>query len=43
MRVCPIQPRSIDADNFWDKIYMNQKKYGVNVEKTDNDYEISLK
>lgn len=37
------QPRSIDADNFWSKIYMNQKKYGVNVEKTDNDYEISLK
>ena len=37
------EPRSIDADNFWNKIYSNQKKYGVKVEKTDNDYEISLK
>jgi len=37
------EPRSIDADNFWKKIYSNQKKYGVKVEKTDNDYEISLK
>ena len=37
------EKRTTDADNFWKKIYMNQKKYGVNVEKTDNDYEISLK
>lgn len=34
--------RSADADIFWKKIYSNQKKYGVNVEKTGEDYEISL-
>ena len=37
------QPRSVDADNFWKHIYTNQKKYGVYVEKYDDNYEISLK
>ena len=37
------QPRSTDADNFWKHIYKNQKKYGVRVEKYDDNYEISLK
>lgn len=37
------QPRSVDADNFWENIYSNQNKYGVYVEKYDDNYEISLK
>ena len=37
------EPRSVDADNFWKHIYTNQKKYGVYVEKYDDNYEISLK
>jgi len=37
-----IQPRSDDADKFWKKIYRNQNKYGVFIEKYDDNYEISL-
>jgi GNAT superfamily N-acetyltransferase len=37
------EPRSVYADNFWKHIYINQKKYGVYVEKYDDNYEISLK
>jgi GNAT superfamily N-acetyltransferase len=37
------QPRSVDADKFWENIYSNQNKYGVYVEKYDDNYEISLK
>ncbi len=37
------EPRSVDADNFWKHIYTNQNKYGVYVEKYDDNYEISLK
>ena len=37
------EKRTSDADGFWKNVYKNQNKYGVNVDKTDNDYEISLK
>ena len=37
------EPRSTGADNFWKHIYTNQNKYGVYVEKYDDNYEISLK
>ena len=37
------EKRTLDADGFWKNVYKNQNKYGVNVDKTDNDYEISLK
>ena len=37
------QPRSVDADKFWENIYSNQNKYGVYVEKYGDNYEISLK
>jgi hypothetical protein len=37
------EKRTSVADGFWKNVYTNQNKYGVNVDKIDNDYEISLK
>lgn len=36
------EPRSVDADKFWENIYSNQNKHGVYVEEYGADYEITL-
>lgn len=34
--------RSNDADMFWEVVYKNQRKYGVDVIRYDDNYQISL-